>query len=307
MNAETGNRRTGKVANRIRFTLIELLIVVAIIAVLIALLFPALNRARHMAMRVQCAGNLKQLAVAVHLYAGDYRGMMISANTKCSGHNSFLGWMAAIEPYIGNPHAKSIASNVSTNNARMAAIPGTVTNCPAEDMEVFGGRPFKQRNIPLPGLTHLSGYENSGLFKLTSYGMNYYLMTSGVTSFPSQTTNTHFTNYGGIPLQPTFQMHRVPFPEHIFLHSDRYNSTCSHNGRLEPHPYMVNFERHKGHAVFSHLDGHVTPYHYTTRNLTRIFSDRPGDPVHSSGASKGRHWGNYWWDETKRTNPLELQ
>jgi prepilin-type N-terminal cleavage/methylation domain-containing protein/prepilin-type processing-associated H-X9-DG protein len=54
------------------FTLIEMLVVIAIIAVLASILFPVFIRARESARRTRCAANLKQLGLAVQMYAADY-------------------------------------------------------------------------------------------------------------------------------------------------------------------------------------------------------------------------------------------
>lgn len=56
------------------FTLIELLVVIAILSLLMAILYPALSQARHHARRAACAAHLRQVGVAIHLYAEDFEG-----------------------------------------------------------------------------------------------------------------------------------------------------------------------------------------------------------------------------------------
>ncbi|HQK93945.1 MAG TPA: DUF1559 domain-containing protein [Armatimonadota bacterium] len=88
------------------FTLIELLVVIAIIAILAAILFPVFAKAREKARQASCQSNLKQIGLAIAMYAQDHDGCA-SMHTGGFGYPDLATserewWPHRIQPYVKN-------------------------------------------------------------------------------------------------------------------------------------------------------------------------------------------------------------
>ena len=109
------------------FTLIELLVVIAIIAILASILFPVFSRARESALRSSCLSNLKQLALAMHMYASDYDQILpdYSLGTGYHGSLGYAGadgarWADEIYPYVKSTQVYDCPSGTK----KLAIYPG---------------------------------------------------------------------------------------------------------------------------------------------------------------------------------------
>jgi prepilin-type N-terminal cleavage/methylation domain-containing protein/prepilin-type processing-associated H-X9-DG protein len=238
------------------FSLVELLVVVAIIGILSSILLPALARAKARAQGVYCLNNTKQLALAWIVYADDQNGRLPYNLESRTGASMAVNWVNNIldwELSSDNTNAVALAeSGIGPYTSRSASV----YRCPSDYV--------------LSSIQKDAGWNA----RVRSYSMNAMIGDAG--SVSAGGTNRNNPDYIQF-----FKYSSIPRPSDIFVFIDEHPDTIDDgyflNSAAEPKWRNIPASYHDGASGLAFADGHAEMHKW--RRASTKPPARPGAAV----------------------------
>jgi prepilin-type N-terminal cleavage/methylation domain-containing protein len=230
------------------FSLVELLVVFGIVAIMIGILLPALNRAREAARRTSCLNNVRQLVSAALIYAADNRDHLpeaASANTPlesqlCPRSRLQPAWtVVGPERYVLPSIGGLLAKYLGGNGVRLWQCP----SAPEDSFVLTGDDPYWGTRIPDEFKPHYNYMAGKELFEQAAPG--------GPVAAQFKLREWAARNVSGLKIARA-----VPLGQSrgaVVLFHDRA-STHHSKGRLQIYTHSANADYF---ASYAYLDGHA--------------------------------------------------
>jgi prepilin-type N-terminal cleavage/methylation domain-containing protein/prepilin-type processing-associated H-X9-DG protein len=220
------------------FTLIEMLVVIAIIAILAALLLPALKGAKDRARAIECENNIRQLSLALNLYADENMDLLVNNHGIQETMSLKQNWANNIEDWLSSEGNTNLTTLTDGKLSPYLSLSTAVFKCPS-DRSVAENGP-----------------------RIRSFSMNSLVGDPG-----------NLTNKFNPQLMQFFRMSDIPNPSQIYVfldeHPDTINDGFFMNRWDEFRWGNLPASYHNGAGNLSFADGHIETHRWVLEDTRR--------------------------------------
>jgi prepilin-type N-terminal cleavage/methylation domain-containing protein len=272
------------------FTLVELLVTIGIIAVLVAMLLPALNKAREAAQAVTCLSNLRQSGLGLRLYAFDNDGDIAAIRSeRINGYGETIypwAWFAA-GPDLAIKD--TYPTGAGTPGATKAYITHPVTRCPVTRLPSDAGGQIHHSKL------NTGSFGSYGIYNIydrtTSGAAQYFRNPNSFWSLDSGPRGWGQTVYG-----VSFRLLRIPrATEFILLADTARKATDSRPGTHHQFETVL-----KGAGYIGYADDRALPYLVHHGKFNALMADGSARALDVGEASRTRNSPNFAYDRHGR-------